>query len=51
MSRITLYIAQSLDGFIADEDGGVGWLETFQDHCEKDSPERATRSSFNLLIA
>jgi dihydrofolate reductase len=22
-----LYIAQSLDGFIADEEGGVGWLE------------------------
>lgn len=26
-----LYIAQSLDGFIATEDGGVGWLDAFQD--------------------
>lgn len=31
MSKITLYIASSLDGFIADEDGGVEWLETFDD--------------------
>ena len=26
MSQITLYIAASLDGYIADADGGVGWL-------------------------
>ena len=26
MPRVTLYIAQSLDGFIADRDGGVDWL-------------------------
>jgi dihydrofolate reductase len=28
--RITLYIATSVDGYIADEDGGVGWLEEIQ---------------------
>lgn len=30
MGRIILYVATSLDGYIADEDGGVGWLERFE---------------------
>ena len=29
MAVVQLYIAQSLDGFIADKDGGVEWLESF----------------------
>jgi dihydrofolate reductase len=29
--RITCYIAASVDGFIADADGGVAWLDTFDD--------------------
>lgn len=32
--HVHLYIAISLDGFIATEDGGVGWLEAF--HTEGD---------------
>src|SRR3989344_1601072 len=28
--RVVLYIAVSLDGFIADADGGVGWLKPFE---------------------
>jgi dihydrofolate reductase len=27
VGRVQLYIAQSLDGYIADAEGGVGWLE------------------------
>ena len=49
MSRITLYITQSLDGFIADKDGGVGWLETFQDHYEKGVPGESYQEFFQSL--
>ena len=28
--HVTLYIATSVDGYIADEDGGVDWLDEFQ---------------------
>lgn len=35
MGRVCLYIATSLDGFIAAADGGVGWLESF-DHQGED---------------
>ncbi|HXG36656.1 MAG TPA: dihydrofolate reductase family protein, partial [Dehalococcoidia bacterium] len=30
MPNVILYIAASLDGFIATEDGGVAWLDRFQ---------------------
>jgi len=30
MTKIRAYLAISADGFIADAQGGVGWLETFQ---------------------
>jgi len=29
MGKLILYIAQSLDGFIADENGGVDWLNNY----------------------
>ena len=29
MGRVQLYIAQSLDGYIADKEGGVAWLEAY----------------------
>ncbi len=31
MIRVILYIAISSDGFIADKDGGVGWLDEYTD--------------------
>lgn len=30
MAHVVLYIAMSLDGFIADAEGGVHWLESFE---------------------
>ena len=32
MTKVKLYIATSLDGFIAERDGGVGWLFTDGDY-------------------
>jgi len=49
MSRITLYIAQSLDGFIADKDGGAGWLETSQNHFEQGIPGESYQEFFQSL--
>ena len=31
MKRITLYIAESLDGYVATKDGSVAWLDKFND--------------------
>jgi len=31
MSKVILYIATSVDGYIADKDGGVSWLDDFGD--------------------
>jgi len=31
MTDVTVYIAQSLDGYIADADGSIAWLKPFED--------------------
>lgn len=36
MPRVRLYIALSLDGYIADRNGGVGWLDNNVDAAEGD---------------
>jgi len=40
--RITLYIATSVDGYIADEDGSVTWLEEFEESASDDDIENYT---------
>ena len=31
MKKVILYIAQSLDGYVATTDGGVAWLDVYND--------------------
>lgn len=38
MGQIVLYLAMSVDGYIADEQGGVGWLAG--DGSEPDAPRQ-----------
>jgi len=35
--QVTLYIAASVDGYIADEDGNVDWLDEFQSEGDEDA--------------
>ncbi|MGM0592814.1 MAG: dihydrofolate reductase family protein [Halobacteriota archaeon] len=44
---VTLYIATSLDGFVATGDGGVSWLEPF----EEEASDRATATSYEEFFA
>lgn len=46
MTEFTLYIAASLDGFVADADGGVGWLDSFEDHYEDGVAGESSDESF-----
>ena len=47
MGKIRLYFAASLDGYIADPEGGVGFLEAFQD---EDSGYDAFFSDIGTLV-
>ncbi len=49
MSKVTLYIAQSLDGYIARKDGSVDWLDQYNEgECDGDYP--AFYNSIDTLI-
>jgi len=43
--EIVLYIAASVDGFVAAEDGSVAWLEEFQSSAANGATRRFSRTS------
>ncbi|WP_411965190.1 dihydrofolate reductase family protein [Haloferax sp. YSMS24] len=48
-SRTTLYVATSVDGFIADADGGVEWLDEFENDAENDDVAAAYERFFDTV--
>ncbi|KAB1196552.1 MULTISPECIES: dihydrofolate reductase family protein [Haloferax] len=48
-SNVTLYIATSVDGYIADDDGGVGWLDEFEEDTENDDIVEAYEEFFDSV--
>lgn len=49
-SRVVLYIATSVDGFVAAEDGGVDWLEEFQSESTADDGYGAFFADVDALV-
>lgn len=50
-TTVTLYIAASLDGYVASADGGVEWLETFEDTYEDGEPGGSYEAFFDGVDA
>lgn len=49
---VTLYIATSVDGFVADADGGVEWLEQFDGDAEgADTDDSGTAAAYEEFFA
>ena len=50
MAKVRLYIAQSLDGFIANPDGGIGWLDRFNQESGEDYGYKAFYDQIGTLL-
>lgn len=50
MGNVVLYIATSLDGYIATEDGGVAWLDQFNDGGGEDFGYSAFQDTVGAVI-
>ncbi len=50
MRQVILYIAMSLDGYIADMHGGVGWLPAVEDAPAADSYDAFVRSVDTVVM-
>ncbi|OGG99137.1 MAG: hypothetical protein A2600_05010 [Candidatus Lambdaproteobacteria bacterium RIFOXYD1_FULL_56_27] len=50
MAKVRLYIAQSLDGFIANLDGGIGWLDRFNQESGEDYGYKAFYGQIGTLL-
>ena len=50
MRKIILYIAASLDGFIAKEDGSVDWLQKYESPSDDDYGYSAFESNIDTLL-
>lgn len=50
MTKVILYIATSQDGFIADKDGGVGWLDPYNNIEGEDCGYHAFYKSIDGII-
>lgn len=48
--KVILFIATSIDGYIADQDGGVGWLDTATEFVEEDQSYEAFYAGVDTVI-
>ncbi len=50
MRKTILYIAMSLDGFIADQAGGIGWLEAAEENVESMDSYQALMKRVDTVV-
>lgn len=50
MRKVVLFIAMSLDGYLADRDGGVGWLKGQEENAAYDDPYPAFLAGVDTVV-